>query len=190
MLISSLLSLLGPYLTSYFIHQFNKYLLNTSDLSNPVLDTGVTEVNRKDRVSAFKEITYQKGPWWAEKPPNWLSSQTLWESIELCQVLQKLIPKSPVELRRRVFKKLDSLGYLKTCELINLHCWVFWRAIPRYDSSHLILTPARIMILLTNIFDKEMRKEERNRRNVGGRLAAREEDILRVEKQASIKFKL
>ena len=46
------------------------------------------------------------------------------------------------------------------------------------------------MILLTNIFDKEMRKEERNRRNVGGRLAAREEDILRVEKQASIKFKL
>lgn len=47
-----------------------------------------------------------------------------------------------------MFKKLDSVDYLKS-ELISPHCWLFQRAVPKYYSSHLILTPARIK-LLTN----------------------------------------
>lgn len=127
--------------------------------------------------------TYYKGRLMSRETPIWLSSGDSLGKYWTTSNLKKMIPKSPAELKGWMSEKLDSLGYLKRYVFINPHRWVFWRTIPSYDSSHLILTPARII-------DKEIRMEDRDRRNVGGSRAAGEEDSLRMKKHANIKFQL
>ena len=123
-------------------------------------------------------------------PHIWLNSSDSLEKYWIASIFFLKIPRCPTELRRRIFKKLSSLGYLKSCELISPHCWMFWRASPVYESLCLILTPKRMIVLTNSNWQRNKRIEERARRNVGGHQAVGEEDILRMKKQANIIFQL